>query len=538
MALTDNLISYWKLDESSGNAADSSGNAYTLTNQGTMTYAAAKINNGAVISPTGSKFLKRTDALGMDANGNRSFSFWFNATSLTGTTDLFGLNIPSTSPYLQWVVSVSSTAMQVNRGKMCVANEYMTYTAGTSTGTWYHVVVTWDGTTLTLYRNGTSVATATPTGSGSTACGSDTFDIGANPSAETTLFDGLIDEVGIWSRALSASEVTSLYNGGAGFQYPFVQDLSINVNDTLSITESVTQTLISDISVTDTLAITESVTVLIPTLVPSVSDNLAITESVTLINLNISLSDTLAITESVTISNSQLGDISVIDTLSITESVTLTLVSDINVNDQLTITESISQILLLNISTSDILTIAEDVTRILISYINIVETSLVIEDVVINNSNLGEINTNETLAITESLTTTNATLAGINLTEALSIAESSTITNATLSGINLTETLSITENVTATETEEGGNPNVYDTLTITESQTISLNPADLDISETLTLSEYVPTPEVPINSSNTDTLTISESITLENFRFSPSRTVPVGTVRVFSPYGR
>ena len=49
MALTDNLVSYWKLDESSGNAADSVG-SNTLTNTGTATYAAGKINNGVVVN--------------------------------------------------------------------------------------------------------------------------------------------------------------------------------------------------------------------------------------------------------------------------------------------------------------------------------------------------------------------------------------------------------------------------------------------------------------------------------------------------------
>ena len=33
-------------------------------------------------------------------------------------------------------------------------------------------------------------------------------------------FNGKLDEVGIWSRDLSASEVTELYNAGAGLQYP------------------------------------------------------------------------------------------------------------------------------------------------------------------------------------------------------------------------------------------------------------------------------------------------------------------------------
>jgi hypothetical protein len=33
----------------------------------------------------------------------------------------------------------------------------------------------------------------------------------------------MLDEVGFWTRALSAAEVTSLYNSGNGLQYPFYQ---------------------------------------------------------------------------------------------------------------------------------------------------------------------------------------------------------------------------------------------------------------------------------------------------------------------------
>ena len=43
----------------------------------------------------------------------------------------------------------------------------------------------------------------------------DTYVIGAR------LLAGSIDEAGIWSRALSGTEITELYNAGAGITYPF-----------------------------------------------------------------------------------------------------------------------------------------------------------------------------------------------------------------------------------------------------------------------------------------------------------------------------
>ena len=34
--------------------------------------------------------------------------------------------------------------------------------------------------------------------------------------------NGIIDEVGFWNRELTSSEVTDLYNSGAGLAYPLV----------------------------------------------------------------------------------------------------------------------------------------------------------------------------------------------------------------------------------------------------------------------------------------------------------------------------
>lgn len=46
MSLSTNLISYWKLDETSGNAVDSVG-SNTLTNNNSVSFSTALINNGA-----------------------------------------------------------------------------------------------------------------------------------------------------------------------------------------------------------------------------------------------------------------------------------------------------------------------------------------------------------------------------------------------------------------------------------------------------------------------------------------------------------
>jgi len=76
-----------------------------------------------------------------------------------------------------------------------------------STGTWYHVASTWDGTTRKLFVNGVLKRSDTPGANNATAAN---FHIGKTCCSE--FFNGLIDDVAIYTRALSAGEVAELAN--------------------------------------------------------------------------------------------------------------------------------------------------------------------------------------------------------------------------------------------------------------------------------------------------------------------------------------
>jgi len=63
-------------------------------------------------------------------------------------------------------------------------------------------------------------ATATTASGTFTNSGGD-FSIGFDTSGGLAKYNGVIDEVGFWTRALSQPEIQSLYNSGAGITYPF-----------------------------------------------------------------------------------------------------------------------------------------------------------------------------------------------------------------------------------------------------------------------------------------------------------------------------
>jgi hypothetical protein len=132
MALTDNLVSYWKLDESSGNAADSVG-SNTGTNVGSIAYSAGKINNGATMGSS-----KRFDCgvTGINITGKQAFTFamWAKVSSYTSqnmfTYNIEGVNKIQIQPY--------SGNIYFQRGA-----DYSDVTGITSTE-WQFFVITYD----------------------------------------------------------------------------------------------------------------------------------------------------------------------------------------------------------------------------------------------------------------------------------------------------------------------------------------------------------------------------------------------------------
>ena len=87
-------------------------------------------------------------------------------------------------------------------------------------GQFSHVVGTWDGTTLRLYVSGALNAQSTP-GASPVDSGCPFYIGGAyNPAAGSCIssaqyFDGLIDEISYFNRALSAAEIQALYSAGS-----------------------------------------------------------------------------------------------------------------------------------------------------------------------------------------------------------------------------------------------------------------------------------------------------------------------------------
>lgn len=195
-SLAANLVGYWALD---GNSTALVGSA-TGTDS-SVSYAAAKINSGAVFTGGASRIsLTGGPALGTVF----SISAWLFPTS----------NVPTYGAILSRS-GVATGLFRKSTTKLSLydAGDHLS-TGNVTISIWTHIVLTSDGTSIRFYLNGTLDTTTVyvPTTFTVGQIGSDTSNEG---------FIGTIDEVGTWTRALSGPEITTLYNVGAGRQYPF-----------------------------------------------------------------------------------------------------------------------------------------------------------------------------------------------------------------------------------------------------------------------------------------------------------------------------
>lgn len=102
------------------------------------------------------------------------------------------------------------------------ANITVTSTVVMSPATWYFIVARHDATAdtidITVGDAGTLTTSSPQTVTGGISNEATAFAIGARPTP-TVYTDGILDEIGIWSRKLTSDEMTWLYNTGSGRSY-------------------------------------------------------------------------------------------------------------------------------------------------------------------------------------------------------------------------------------------------------------------------------------------------------------------------------
>jgi hypothetical protein len=216
--LTD-LVAYWKLDETSGTRADATGNGHDLADIHNDTGSGAGIiGNGADFSTTTYGLVSLGPGI---QGGDMTVSFWVNSP---------GMNDNQINIFYQ---SYDLSIYYYFDGDQCPGTSITAYAdAGacvydgvqnaSPTG-WFHIVGVRRGNQLEIYRNGVRRYFYDPyhtdllVGDLTSPGWPDQFIIGN--SGGGYFVHGMMDEVGVWSRALTVDEIELLYNDGSGLAY-------------------------------------------------------------------------------------------------------------------------------------------------------------------------------------------------------------------------------------------------------------------------------------------------------------------------------
>lgn len=225
--LTTNLIAYWDFEGSGNNntALASGGAAYNLT-----------LANGATAGGTGKSGqglqldgVNDYATVGSNVNVNQpwTISAWFRS-------DISPLGTVREMVYESYATTTTGFSMSfgLREGAPTTGTAYELFADGVSTdksqqaqvtdantgNVWHHIISTYNPSTrqTLAYLDGSATPTYTLTlNVGDTLVPVAGLRLGTYRGADTRFFDGTIDEVALWNRALTASELSEVYSLGA-----------------------------------------------------------------------------------------------------------------------------------------------------------------------------------------------------------------------------------------------------------------------------------------------------------------------------------
>ena len=231
-SLLTGLLAYWKFDNNgSGGVSllDSAEDSRTLTapnGTGGVSLGTGKINGSASFSGDNQTYFTRDGTFLDGENDEYSISAWVKTTLANDVL------IVDQATGVNWIGSTITLDM-FSDGTIYgtifwgVEEENPIYdrvegSSSINNGNWHHTVFTWKRTgSLKVYVDGALDGSISSSGN---YANSPTNNLSINSNADGSFAKGRnvnIDEVGIWNKELSASEITSLYNAGAGKSYPF-----------------------------------------------------------------------------------------------------------------------------------------------------------------------------------------------------------------------------------------------------------------------------------------------------------------------------
>jgi hypothetical protein len=222
--ITTGLVGHWTFD---GNTQDSSGQGNHGTAQGGPTYTTGKLGQALDFNGTDRR-VEVPHSSSLNFSGAFTVSAWIqnHRPVSTGSTNYTivqkGIPLASTAslrgPFLlAWnkrtdILAGGPLYFHVRRSDDTADTSIRFSHNDTYLNQWSLITATFDGTSLREYRDGVLVAGPTALGTATIKTSTHNVEIGGSSIAGSGHFDGLIDDVRVYNRALSSTDITELYN--------------------------------------------------------------------------------------------------------------------------------------------------------------------------------------------------------------------------------------------------------------------------------------------------------------------------------------
>lgn len=199
------LLGYYPFN---GTPNDVSANAANLTNNGAVltTDRFGTANAAYSFNGVNQNLINNTPNFTFNPASSFTYSFWYNR-NVTSVNGVLIMNATNAAGNFIWLFQAGATNSQYGTNKQ-QSSWFWAQTTST-TNVWTHIVCVYNAGAMTLYKDNVPVATATFTHTNVTSANMPLYvgrGVGGN------YYNGKMDDVGIWDRALTPCEINDLYN--------------------------------------------------------------------------------------------------------------------------------------------------------------------------------------------------------------------------------------------------------------------------------------------------------------------------------------
>jgi uncharacterized protein (TIGR02145 family) len=211
---TNGLIGWWPFN---GNANDESGNGNNGTvNGATLTTDRFGLSNKAYSFNSNYISVPHNSLFNFETNNSVTVSLWFNTTNKVGsvfvqkqsgvgaTQNGFNVGFLNSNTNLAGISQKATGSMSIISTPSSIINS----------NTWYHLVYVFNNGVASLYVNGQLILNQTDPGS---QVGNSITDLifGYGLPSNNAYYNGKLDDIAIYNRALTQQEITNLYSGSS-----------------------------------------------------------------------------------------------------------------------------------------------------------------------------------------------------------------------------------------------------------------------------------------------------------------------------------